>query len=57
MLDELPFDGRPIQIDLQALRDACPFVPGREPDVVVPGNSRKRQFFLIKRSLRPDWLG
>lgn len=56
MLDELPFDGRPIRIDLQRLRDACPFVPGREPDVVVPANSRKRHFFLIKRSLRPDWI-
>jgi hypothetical protein len=56
MLDELPFDGRPIQIDLQALRDACPFVPGREPDVTVPSNSRKRHFFLVKRSLRPAFL-
>lgn len=56
MLDELPFDGRPIQIDLQALRDACPFVPGREPDVTVASNSRKRQFFFIKRSLRPAFL-
>lgn len=57
MLDELPFDGRPIRIDLQPLRDACPFVPGREPDTVVPSNSRKRNYFLFKRSLRPDWLG
>lgn len=56
MLDELPFDGRPIQIDLQALRDACPFVPGREPDVTVPSDSRKRHFFLVKRSLRPAFL-
>ncbi|NQD36243.1 polysaccharide pyruvyl transferase family protein [Permianibacter sp. IMCC34836] len=48
MLDELPFDDRKIQIDLQALRDACPFVPGREPDVVVPSNKeKKRRFFLL----------
>lgn len=51
MLDELPFDDRPMQIDLQALRDACPFMPGREPDVVVAAGKdsrKKRRFFLLK---------
>jgi pyruvyltransferase len=53
ILDEVPFDARPIQIDLPALRDACPFVPGREPDVVVPAVPLKRRWILAgPRELR-----
>lgn len=50
LIDELPFDDRPITINLQALRDACPFVPGREPDVVVTSTSerdKKRSRFFF----------
>jgi pyruvyltransferase len=47
IMNEVNFDGRHIDIDLDLLEAACPFTPGREPDVIAPNYKIRKKWWLF----------
>lgn len=47
MLDQILFDSRLIDIDIDLLLSACPFLPGKDRDIVVPAVSLEKKWWFF----------